>query len=73
MADRLRHRRVPSARPVVRPARWFWPTARCVGPGIGARGASVGEVCFNTSITGYQEIDRPVHWPDHHFHISARG
>ena len=26
------------------------------GRGIGARGASVGEVCFNTSITGYQEI-----------------
>ncbi|MFQ5984735.1 MAG: glutamine-hydrolyzing carbamoyl-phosphate synthase small subunit [Alphaproteobacteria bacterium] len=28
----------------------FW------GQGIGARGRSVGEVCFNTSITGYQEI-----------------
>ena len=26
------------------------------GRGIGARGATVGEVCFNTSITGYQEI-----------------
>ena len=26
------------------------------GRGIGARGAAVGEVCFNTSITGYQEI-----------------
>ncbi len=26
------------------------------GRGIGARGAIVGEVCFNTSITGYQEI-----------------
>ena len=26
------------------------------GRGIGATGASVGEVCFNTSITGYQEI-----------------
>jgi carbamoyl-phosphate synthase small subunit len=24
--------------------------------GVGAVGASVGEVCFNTSITGYQEI-----------------
>src|SRR6202000_1711336 len=24
--------------------------------GIGATGAAVGEVCFNTSITGYQEI-----------------
>src|ERR1700687_1068729 len=28
----------------------FW------GQGIGARGQAVGEVCFNTSITGYQEI-----------------
>ncbi|MEQ9171463.1 MAG: glutamine-hydrolyzing carbamoyl-phosphate synthase small subunit [Rhodospirillales bacterium] len=28
----------------------FW------GRGAGAPGASVGEVCFNTSITGYQEI-----------------
>jgi carbamoyl-phosphate synthase small subunit len=28
----------------------FW------GHGIGATGAAVGEVCFNTSMTGYQEI-----------------
>ena len=28
----------------------FW------GQGIGAVGKAVGEVCFNTSITGYQEI-----------------
>ncbi|RDD62725.1 glutamine-hydrolyzing carbamoyl-phosphate synthase small subunit [Ferruginivarius sediminum] len=28
----------------------FW------GHGVGARGRSVGEVCFNTSMTGYQEI-----------------
>src|SRR5579862_5758282 len=28
----------------------FW------GQGIGAAGQAVGEVCFNTSITGYQEI-----------------
>ena len=28
----------------------FW------GHGLGATGVSVGEVCFNTSITGYQEI-----------------
>ena len=26
------------------------------GRGLGAQGASVGEVCFNTSMTGYQEI-----------------
>ena len=31
-------------------AQVFW------GRGIGATGASVGEVCFNTSLTGYQEI-----------------
>src|SRR6478736_2455391 len=28
----------------------FW------GRGAGATGAKVGEVCFNTSITGYQEV-----------------
>ena len=28
----------------------FW------GKGVGAQGASVGEICFNTSMTGYQEI-----------------
>eukprot|EP01026_Neomeris_dumetosa_P083667 TRINITY_DN97436_c0_g2_i1.p2 TRINITY_DN97436_c0_g2~~TRINITY_DN97436_c0_g2_i1.p2 ORF type:complete len:108 (-),score=16.09 TRINITY_DN97436_c0_g2_i1:19-342(-) len=26
------------------------------GYGIGATGSAVGEVCFNTSLTGYQEI-----------------
>ena len=41
-----------------------WATAALVlgdgavlwGHGIGAPGQAVGEVCFNTSITGYQEI-----------------
>jgi carbamoyl-phosphate synthase small subunit len=40
-----------------------WATARLVlagsvfwGRGIGAVGRAVGEICFNTSITGYQEI-----------------
>src|SRR5258708_2215837 len=28
----------------------FW------GRGVGAPGVAVGEVCFNTSMTGYQEI-----------------
>ena len=28
----------------------FW------GKGLGAAGTAVGEVCFNTSMTGYQEI-----------------
>jgi len=28
----------------------FW------GKGVGAPGLAVGEVCFNTSMTGYQEI-----------------
>ena len=40
------------------------PTARLVladgsvivGTGLGATGSAVGEVCFNTAITGYQEI-----------------
>src|SRR5262245_18084778 len=26
------------------------------GQGFGAEGAAVGEVCFNTAMTGYQEI-----------------
>jgi carbamoyl-phosphate synthase small subunit len=26
------------------------------GTGLGARGAAVGEVCFNTAMTGYQEV-----------------
>ena len=33
------------------------PTARCFeGFGFGATGHAVGEVCFNTAMTGYQEI-----------------
>ncbi len=35
---------------VLADGRKFW------GHGIGATGVTVGEVCFNTSITGYQEI-----------------
>jgi carbamoyl-phosphate synthase small subunit len=48
------------------PAPWadVAPTARLVladgtvihGRGLGATGAAVGEVCFNTAMTGYQEI-----------------
>jgi carbamoyl-phosphate synthase small subunit len=48
---------VPSPRPpdcnaalVLADGTVFW------GQGIGAPGTAVGEVCFNTSITGYQEI-----------------
>ncbi|MFA5901384.1 MAG: carbamoyl-phosphate synthase domain-containing protein, partial [Hyphomicrobium sp.] len=26
------------------------------GTGLGATGSAVGEVCFNTAMTGYQEI-----------------
>ena len=29
---------------------FFW------GNGIGAKGSTIGELCFNTSMTGYQEI-----------------
>ena len=37
--------------------RWCWRTARYSGAAASARPASaVGEVCFNTSMTGYQEI-----------------
>ena len=45
----------------------FW------GRGIGATGQAVGEVCFNTSITGYQEIltDPSYAGADHHLHLSA--
>jgi carbamoyl-phosphate synthase small subunit len=35
---------------VLADGRTFW------GRGVGANGTAVGEVCFNTSITGYQEI-----------------
>ena len=45
----------------------FW------GRGIGATGQAVGEVCFNTSITGYQEIltDPSYAGADHHLYLSA--
>ena len=41
-----------------------WATAALVladgtvfwGKGVGAAGHAVGEVCFNTSMTGYQEV-----------------
>src|SRR5207249_7581248 len=49
--------RTPSAKPpgataalVLADGRVFW------GRGVGAAGIRVGEVCFNTSLTGYQEI-----------------
>jgi carbamoylphosphate synthase small subunit len=36
------------------------------GRGLGAFGQALGEVCFNTSITGYQEIlTDPVSSPAH--------
>ena len=48
------------------PANWTKPVATAVlvladgtiikGMGVGAIGQSVGEVCFNTAMTGYQEI-----------------
>src|SRR5213595_2667598 len=39
-----------TARLVLADGTVFW------GQGIGATGQAVGEVCFNTAITGYQEI-----------------
>ena len=36
---------------------WCWPTGEVLeGVGVGATGEAVGEVCFNTAMTGYQEI-----------------
>jgi hypothetical protein len=63
----------------------FWreprPTALLVlangmileGAGFGATGAAVGEVCFNTAMTDYQEIltDPFLYGPDHYLHLSA--
>src|SRR5258706_4904204 len=56
----------PEPLPSVPPPAWSDPplTARLVladgtvitGRGLGATGAAVGEVCFNTAMTGYQEI-----------------
>jgi len=40
----------PNAALVLSDGTIFW------GHGIGALGSSIGEVCFNTSMTGYQEI-----------------
>ena len=40
----------PTAALVLADGRVFW------GHGIGVEGTRVGEVCFNTAMTGYQEI-----------------
>ncbi len=52
--------------PKIPPAKWQEPTktARLIlqdgtiieGYGLGATGSAIGEVCFNTAMTGYQEI-----------------
>ena len=43
------------------------------GEGFGARASACGEVCFNTSMTGYQEIltDPSYKGPDRHDDLSA--
>ena len=49
----------PSSAPQPRARRESWcsPTAgRCGGRGFGAEGEAVGELCFNTAMTGYQEV-----------------
>jgi carbamoyl-phosphate synthase small subunit len=54
----------PASAPIVTPPRPAGANAALVlgdgrvfwGKGIGAAGTNVGEVCFNTSMTGYQEI-----------------
>jgi len=52
--------------PKIPPAKWQEPTKTALlilqdgtiieGYGLGATGSAVGEVCFNTAMTGYQEI-----------------
>ena len=41
------------------------------GRGFGAEGEAVGEVCFNTAMTGYQEImtDPSYAGADRHLHL----
>ncbi len=54
----------PASAPIAPPPRPSGATAALVlgdvrvfwGKGIGAAGSNIGEVCFNTSLTGYQEI-----------------
>jgi len=58
------HATAPAAQPRTQPWTDEAPTALLVladgtvieGRGAGAAGAAVGEVCFNTAMTGYQEI-----------------
>ena len=73
--------RTPSNRPArpssrsSHPRSWRLRMARCSADrSIGAKGASVGEVVFNTSMTGYQEIltDPELRGADRHPHVSAR-
>ena len=49
-AESLRAPRGATAAIVLADGTVFW------GRGVGAAGEAVGEVCFNTSLTGYQEI-----------------
>ena len=43
------------------------------GKGFGATGSAVGEVCFNTAMTGYQEVmtDPSYAGADRHLHLPA--
>jgi carbamoylphosphate synthase small subunit len=50
MRDPMRRPPDCNAALVLADATVFW------GRGLGANGTAVGEVCFNTAITGYQEI-----------------
>ena len=40
------------------------------GFGLGAEGEALGEVCFNTAMTGYEEILTLLRWADYHFYLS---
>ena len=54
MSDSMSHAQTPpenaTAALILGDGSIFW------GQGLGAEGNAVGEVCFNTSMTGYQEI-----------------
>ena len=48
--DNLNFTNKPNAALILENKKVFW------GKGLGARTAKIGELCFNTSQTGYQEI-----------------
>ena len=68
-----RRQRHCARRDGARPASSCSPSGEVVwGRGFGAEGQAVGEVCFHTAMTGYQEImTDPLRGADHHLHLPA--